>query len=270
VRVMHEIGWRDGESFVAMNLSMYSQARGNYARAWQAGQTALAIATDIGHRQWMAGGHYTLGLLFCDLHAWPQALQHLESGLALSREIRSLHWMRCHAGILAMVYVESGSPDRAEAVLSTVSDIRQPPQSVGERLVTFGRACLAHARGDHGQALEAIDNLVSAAGPSQPGETESAIPLLFLKRGSLLAELGRIAQAEADFRAAIVTATADGERPLLWRLRQALGRLLETHGLPAEAAEQFEQARSIVAEPAADLPEPELRDTFRRGTGLFA
>ena len=269
VRVMHEIGWRDGEAFLNMIVSFHSQSRGDYARALQAGKAGLAIAMDIDHRQWMAGCHYSLGLIHYDLLALPQARQHLESGLALSREIRSQHWTRCHIGILAVVYVECGSPDQAEALLSTASGIRQPPQTLGERLVTYGHACLARARGDLDGALAAVDLLVTAGSSGAPAESVSPIPFLFLLRGALYGELGRIASAEADFRAAIQTSTANRERPLLWRLHKALGQLLEKKALPVEAAEQFALARSFVAEMAAGLPDSDLRDNMRRRSGLF-
>jgi tetratricopeptide (TPR) repeat protein len=269
-RMTHEIGWRDGEAFVNMILSFYAQGRGDYARALQAGRAGLAIATEIGHRQWMAGHHYTLGLLYYDFLALPQAIQHLKSGLALSREIRSQHWTRCHIGMLCAAYADSNALDQSAAILSTAADIRQPPQSIGERLVAYGRAYLARARGELDEALELVQSLIAAAGPPLPDEPLVAIPLLFLLRGGVYADLGQPEPAEADFRSALAAASAHGERPLIWRLHNALGQLLERQGRPAEAASEFEQARTIVAELAAGLTDASLRDNFRTRSGLFA
>src|SRR2546427_9637412 len=41
-------------------------------------QRGLAIAEEIGHRQWMTAGHRTLGALYLDLLAFSEALQRSE------------------------------------------------------------------------------------------------------------------------------------------------------------------------------------------------
>jgi tetratricopeptide (TPR) repeat protein len=251
-RMTHEIGWRDGEAFTNMILSIYGQGRGDYSLALRTGQAGLAIATEIGHRQWMAGLHYALGLAYFDFLALPEAIEHMASGLDLSREVRSQHWTRCHIGMLSVACISCGSLDRAAALLAGADDVRQLPVSIGERLVTYGWACLAQARGQWDEALELTQRVIAAASPSGAPVT---VPLLFLLRGELQASRGRPDLAEADFRQAIAAASADGERPLVWRLRQALGRLLEQTARPAEAAREYEQARALVAELAAGLPE---------------
>ncbi len=269
VQVMHEIGYRDGEAYLDMILSIYGQGRGDYALGLRSGQAGLDIATEIGHRQWMAGTHYTLGLVYFDFLAWPEATQHLEVGLELSRVTRSQHWTRCHIGILSAAYVESQALDKAAAVLATAGDIRQPPQSIGERLVTYGRARLAEARGQLDEALALAEALIEAAGVTRVDEPASAAPLLLLLRGGLQAAAGRLELAEADFRLGIAAANAHGERPLAWRLRQALGRLLERQSRPDEAAQKLGQARALVAALAAGLPDAGLRNGFRLHSGLF-
>ncbi len=269
VQMTHDIGWRDEEAFVNMILAIYGQARGDYALALQAGQAGLEIATEIGHRQWMAGLRYSLGLIYYDFLALPRAIELLESGLALSREIRSQHWMRCHIGMLSVAYVDCAALDPASAVLATATDIRQPPQSIGERLVTYGRALLAQARGDLSQALQLADALIAAAesvateGPPEP------VPLLLLLRGRVYADLGQLELAESDFRPAIQAADAHGERPLSWRLRQALGQALERQGRREEAAAELAQARALVTELASGLPDAALQAGFRIRSGLF-
>ncbi len=270
VRMVHDIGWRDGEAFADMILAHYAQGRGSYAMGLQAGQAGLEIATEIGHQQWMAGLHYVLGLLYYDFLAWPEAIRHLEAGLALSQAIRSLHWVRCHAGMLAAAYVEGKELDRAKAGLAVAADIRQPPQSIGERLVTYGQARLAQARGQLDKALQLAESLFAAAGILHGVEPASTAPLLLRLRGGIYADLGQPEHAEADFRLGIAAAALQGERPLAWRLHKALGELLQRQSRSAEAAQEIEQARALVAELATDLPEAGLRDTFRLRSGLFS
>ena len=269
-RMTHEIGYRDDEAFVNMILSNYGQGRGDYRLALDAGAAGLEIATEIGHRQWMAGLRYTLGLVDYDILALPQAIELLKSGLELSREIRSQHWMRCHIGMLAVAYVDSQMLGEAAAVLETGTDVRQPPESLGERLVTFGRACLARARGDLSQALQLADILIAAAQSVAPADAYEPVPLLLLLRGGVQADLGKLELAERDFRPAIQAASAHGERPLVWRLRKALAQVLEQQGRPDEAAQEFELARALVAELADGLPDAKLREHFRVQSGLFA
>ena len=262
VRIMHEIGWRDGESFMNLILSSYSLSRGDYARALAASRTGLAIATDIGHRQWMAGNLFARANIYFDLLAWPQAIEVLQTGLGISREIGSLNWARQHIGLLALAHLECGQELEASAQLLAANDIRQPPQTVGERLITYAQAKLAQARGDLAEALALVASLMAAAEPPPPGQAITAIPVLCLLRGTLNAELARPLPAEADFRAAIASAAAQGHRPVLWQVHAALGKLLQNSGRPDEAAEQLGLARAVAAGLAAGVPDAALRDHF--------
>jgi tetratricopeptide (TPR) repeat protein len=269
LRMAHELGWRDHEAFVNMMLSMYGQGRGDYALALSAGAAGLRIATDINHRQWMAGLHYALGLIYLDMLALPQAVEELETGLALSLAIGSLHWTRCHVGMLTLTYVAYGTPERAAALQATAGEVRHPPQSIGERLVVYGQAHLAQARGELRPALDLMDTLIATAGARMPGEPE-AIPMLYLARGELMAALDDVQAGELALRLGLEAAGAHGERPLQWRLYQGLGRLLEHQGRAAEAEQALGRARAIVSALAVALPDEDLAENFRLQTGLFA
>jgi tetratricopeptide (TPR) repeat protein len=262
VRMMHEIGWRDGEAFVNMILSAYSLARGDFSKALAASGSGLAIATDIGHRQWMAGNLHARANIYLGLLALPRAIELLLTGLSISREIGSRHWTRCHIGTLALAHLEYGQESEAGSLLQAANDIRQPPQTVGERLVTYAQAKLAHARGERAQALAIVASLTAAAEPPTPGQATTAIPVLCLLRGTLYAELAKPGPAEADFRAGIASAAAQGQTPLLWQLHAALGKLLQNLERTGEAAEQLGQARAVVTALAAGVPDATLRDNF--------
>jgi tetratricopeptide (TPR) repeat protein len=268
--VTHELGWRDDESFIDMIMAAHSQAHGHYAHALRAGRDGLAIANEIGHRQWTAANHYALGLTYYDILALPEAIQHLEDGLALSRVIRSQHWVRCHIGMLTVAYVDSQALDLAAGVQPIVSDIRQPPQSIGERLVTYGRACLARAHGDFREALAAIDSVIVAAQLVRPGDPPEPVSLLLLFRGSVYADLGQLDHAEADFRSGLAASVAHGKQPLVWRLRKALGQVLGRQRRTEEADQELDQARALVAELAGEVPDAGLQENFRIRSGLFS
>ena len=55
--MMHDMGWRVGEAYADLILSLYAQARGDYALALGANQSGLEIASEIGHQQWLAAHH---------------------------------------------------------------------------------------------------------------------------------------------------------------------------------------------------------------------
>ncbi len=274
LRATHELGWRDGEAFVNMIMSANCQSHGHYARALRAGHEGMAIATEIGHQQWTAANHYVLGLVHYDILNLPDALQHLKAGLAISQLVRSPYWTRCHMGMLTLAYVDSQMLDQAGALQALDGNIRQPPESIGERLVTFSRASLARARGEYNQALDYLDSVMSAAqlviGPTNdPAQPPDPVPWPLLLRGQVYADLGQLERAEADYRPGIAAATQNHERPLLWRLRQALGQVLKRQGRAGEAAAELAQARALVAELALDVPDPSLQENFRIRSGLF-
>jgi DNA-binding NarL/FixJ family response regulator len=55
-----------------------------------------------------------------------------------------------------------------------------------------------------------------------------------------------------------------GTRPMIWRVRIALGNLYETMGRAAEAQQELLAARQVVEALAAGLPDPALRDELLR------
>jgi tetratricopeptide (TPR) repeat protein len=269
IGMTHAIGWRDGESFVDMTLGTHSLHHGHHARALRASQDGLTIATEIGHQQWQAANHYVLGLVYYDILATARAIEEIEAGLALSRAIRSQHWVRCHVGMLTVLYVDAQRLAQAEAVQAIVSEVRQSPESIGERLVNFGRAYLARARGDWPRALEYIESVIAAGRAVQPKGPPNPVPLLLWLRGQVLGDAGQWEAAEVDLRTGLASALAHQEQPLVWRLRQALAGVLALAGREAEAANERELARALVAELAAGLPDAELQENFRHQSGLF-
>jgi DNA-binding NarL/FixJ family response regulator len=83
---------------------------------------------------------------------------------------------------------------------------------------------------------------------------ESVIPRLWKLRGEALSALGRRAEAEAFLRAAEATAQVQRLRPLLWRIRVALGKLYQAQGLLEEAEQALATGLAVIKELAADVP----------------
>jgi non-specific serine/threonine protein kinase len=102
-------------------------------------------------------------------------------------------------------------------------------------------------------------------------------PSLEWARGRALAALGRHSEAETVFRTALELPQTHQARPLHWRLRLELGRLLGQRERGTEAESELATARAIVAaiaasvpdEPTADGEAPTLRAQFVAGASAL-
>jgi DNA-binding CsgD family transcriptional regulator len=161
----------------------------------------------------------------------------------------------------------SGRLAQAEAVLIAADTSGAMQQELHARLVQAARAELALARGDAGQALEIVEQLIaSAANVSE----QRVIPRLWKLRGEALAALGNLDEAEPLLHAAHEAARTQGLRSLLWRVQLALGKLYRAQRRSDEAEDAFAHARALVEELAANVPDTTLRATFvQRASALL-
>jgi len=259
LKIARDIGQRSAEAFTLFNLAHVLGSRGEYARALKMVQEGLSIAEQIEHRQWLTYGDFVLGALYLDLLDLPGAQQHLEQALVLARETGSGYWIRLASGLLALVFLAQQDVTGAKSILTTAPDPDAPPQTIGQWLVWYARAELAHALGDPGLALEIVDQLsVSTRNLS----SRHVNPRLAKVRGEALVALGQGAEAEAALRAAQEAARAQGLRPLLWRICVSLGKLYQTQARQEEAEQAFSIARALIEELAANVADEHLREQF--------
>jgi tetratricopeptide (TPR) repeat protein len=263
LQLVRESGFRPGEAYTNFILAYYTACHGQYSRSLAAARDGLEIAASIGHKQWLAANHYVHGLIYLDLLAVAPAIEQLETGLSYSRQIASRHWITTQTGMLAQALLEYGQVDEAARMLDSAGSMRRPPQAIGERVVIFASALLAHVRGQDDAALAVVEELLESAEAAAPGQP-SATPRMLLLRGAIYAGLGRVDEAGSDFQTGLSVAAAFGEGPSLWRLHAALAQLLEAQAQPAAAEDQRTQGLKVVAELAKDVPESQLRETFVR------
>ena len=261
LKIAREIGQRSGETYALYQLGLCLSAQGEYRRALDALQQSLLIAEELEHRQWMVTAHLASGALYLDLLFLPMAQQHLEQALRLSHEIGSRHWIHTTAGSLASICILQGELVRAESILDAELSEDAPVQTLGQRMAWLARAELALARGDPNLTLQITDRLsTSAANVS----AQRGIPRLSKLRGEALAALHQAAEAETVLRSAQEITTAQGARPLLWRICVALGNLYQTQSREAEAERAFSTARTIIEELAANIPDEQVQEHFLR------
>ncbi len=131
---------------------------GEFGSALAHAQQACRIATEIGHRQWAAAAHCTLGVTYL-LQLEPScARDALETGIALAREGGSTWWMIQTTILLARVYLLQNELEQAEAALAAVLPREQRPRDLGERSVRLVWGELALTQGQPAMAYRSRKN----------------------------------------------------------------------------------------------------------------
>jgi DNA-binding CsgD family transcriptional regulator len=252
VAIAREIGWRGGEAFVFLDGAYCYQAVGDLGRAVDSARRSLAIAEEIGHRQWEAAATFALGGIAVDLRAYEAAERLLRRAAEVADAARSSYWGRFIALITVAAHLGRGEIKRAEAALDAIHRPDAPKAVWFDRLGWLLRAELALAKDDPARALDAVDDLIATA--LQPAAPR-AIPTLWLSRGKALAAQGRNDEATAILREAAGEARTRQGRTLLWQILLALGRVELQRGKRPEAERALDEARAVIAEIAATLPE---------------
>lgn len=259
--ICREMGWRAGEAYALMQRSMYRVAVGDYARGLVDAQEALAIAEDIGHKQWQAGGLAMLADFYADVLDWDTAYQCGMRSVELAREIGSPHWRGCSVGVVLRMAAERGDFDAADALLREELPPGTPAISLGQRSRWFGSAEIHMRRGEHRAAVE-VYNMLGATARSTNGAGVQAIPHLAWRRGDALLAMGRIDAAEADFMSALKIAEHFEVSPLIWRVVASLGDLRLAQSREDDARALYARAIAIVDELAPGIEDVATRATF--------
>jgi DNA-binding CsgD family transcriptional regulator len=262
IALARQIDWRAGEAQELMYLGLGLGPRGQYGRALEATHACLTIAEEIGHRAWIAGGHFTLGAIYLDLLALPLAREHAERALATARAIDSRFLICTATSFLAIICVAQRDLTRAEASLDATLDRNASAVTLAQRLIWRARAELALARKDYTAALQIIDRLIESAANLTPGRV---IARLWYLRAQALIGLSRADEAEMLLNEALTDAQEHGHLALVWRILALLSRLYRSQSR-RELTEQWATgARELVGEIAAQIPDLGLRETFVAG-----
>jgi DNA-binding CsgD family transcriptional regulator len=256
LEIAREIGWRAGESFALTERAAPLAGSGLYVESLADLAAGLRIAEEIGHQQWMVCAHVVFGAVYRELLALPQAQIHLERGLHLARELKSMHWINTATGLLASTYVRQGRITRAEETLTAPPGPETLVQTRAQRLIQVARAELALARNRPSAALEIADRLVEIAKSSTVFRPQ-------MLRARALTLLKQPSEAEMALRSARQAATEGGAAYALWESDLAFGRFLETEGRRNEAQPFFSAGRATVERLARQMPE-DLVETFTR------
>jgi DNA-binding CsgD family transcriptional regulator/tetratricopeptide (TPR) repeat protein len=232
---------------------------GDFGAAQAHAQEALRIATEIGHQQWMAATYCVLGRLFALMLDPTQAIQLLEAGLPLAHTLGSAWWLGNIRTHLALAYLLRRENAKARAVLegAMLADVR--PRNLAERRMLWAWGELALASGNGQEALRIARQLLA----SPPGASRAqTIPWLLKLQGEALAAMQHLDEAAQTLEEASDGALRQQERPLLWQVHRSLGRVYHRMKDEDRAERAFTAARSVIAELAASIHEPAMRELF--------
>jgi tetratricopeptide (TPR) repeat protein len=257
LQIARDIGHRSAEAFALCELGLCWAGEGNYGNALQCAQSALDIAEEISHRQWKCRTLFTLGVTYLNLFALPPAAENLAAALQLAKEMGSAHYACNVSRFLASTYILQKEYDRAEAVLAAAFPHDAPALTTAQRNVQYAWAEWALARSEPHLTLEIVGRLIASAPNASLGRV---IPRLWKLRGEALVTLRQFDAGEADLRAACETATAQGTRPLLWRIHASLGKLYKAQKRREEAETEFTAARQMITQLAASASDTGLRE----------
>jgi tetratricopeptide (TPR) repeat protein len=261
LQIARDIGSSPDEAWASWALGLLYTLQGNFGPALEAVQEGARIASEIGHREWLVGNLFALGVLYCELLAPEKALLELQRALALAVELRSQYWINHVTGAQATAYLILGNLKSAQSSLDTVITRLTPMDTKGKRYCWARRAELALAKDDPATALAMTDRLItSAVGMS----TDRVITFLWHLKGEALAMLDRMGEAEASLHTALANAQKTEERFLQWRIHASLGQLYQMTDRAEIAEGEMSAGRSLVEEMATTLPDEELAHNFRQ------
>jgi len=259
LQISREIASPSAESWALWSLSFLHTGQGQFGQALEAGHRALAVASSVGHREWVVGSRSILGALYVEMLAPEAARPYLDEALGLAQRMQSQHWVHHATGALAATWHLLGQPAQALTCLAAVVSPEMGMDTVHKRTCWAKRAELALVQGEPFLALEIVDRLIASAPGMTPGQV---VPFLWQLKADALAAAGQVEPARALLQAALDSAQAPGDRFLLWRICTSLGRLYYAMHCRPEAEQQFAVARRLVEELAQTIPDQDLRDTF--------
>ncbi len=270
LQIARQIGWRAGEVAANVFIALGLGPRGEFAGALPAAQQAVEIAIDIGHRNWQATARAALGALYLDMLALQPAIEQLESGLLLSRELGSGDFIQTNAALLASAQMLAGELESAEQTLQEAAEPEIPTKTQTQRQIWTARAELALARGRAEIALSMIERVIESAEQAgtqatpEADDTPPVIPRLWRVRALALAALGQGRQAADLLHKAERSTQRQGTATRRWRLLADLAALYFRQGDQTRGREAHQSALAVIEHLTEKISPGILRESFRR------
>ena len=253
------IGWAAGQAFAEWTNSLGLANRGMFGEAITHATEALRIATEIEHRQWTTGALYALGHSYVLMHQTDLAIQHLEQGLMLAKELGSVWWIGNTTTDLANAYLLNKDTSQARSLLDSVLQEKDGHHTMVERRMLWAEGNLLLAENRPREALRIAEHLLDTkrnAPEIQP------IPVLLKLKGEALIALNQWKEAEQALEYAKEGAAQREALSLSWQIHSRLGWLYKEHKNVEKSEREFGSARQVIQNLEANIQDERLRTSF--------
>jgi DNA-binding CsgD family transcriptional regulator len=249
LEISRQLGARPAETLANLWLGLSLVSTGEYGAGLKYIRMGLDLATEIGHRHFMATGHMLLGAFYFDIFAFPLAETHFEQAQVLARETDSQIWFRVVTAFLADTHTQQNHFHQADAILQQMLTSDTPMQTMDQRQLWRTKAEWCLAQGQAAEALAIAQQLIDEA----PNSGMNPIPRLYLLVAEIALSLRRYATSQASLQAAHQVAETLDLKPLLWRILFARARLARAQGEDEQAEAYFESGNSLLDSLFKDL-----------------
>jgi class 3 adenylate cyclase/tetratricopeptide (TPR) repeat protein len=255
-------GAQHAEAFVHGLMAQFGVLVGRFGTVEREGRRGLALAREIGHREWTTMNLLNLGRLHDACGDRPGARGLLDEALALARELGAPIWIADALAALSRHCLETGDEALAERLATEVSE------TAGDTAFPLPDALrvqveLALRRGEPERALAAAARLREIC-----GQYRLAILDLDGLEGHALRQRGRATEAEALWRATARTAADLDVLSAEVNARLALGELLATDGRVVEARSEGVAVVTRLERASGDLDDADLRRALEMSTSM--
>lgn len=240
----------DALSSILNRLGAVYYNQGDWERATQAVERALAIRESLGDILGVARSSNNLGILKRNNGEWQSALENYRRGLQVLEKTGDSEGIAIAHTNIGNVYIDMGDWDKAEVNLRQSFEIAQRianPYEIAQAHLNLGRLYLAQQRWESAQShLDAAIALYKQAG----ARGSSGLVDAYLLQGQLCLEQGKVNAAAkwgAQSRALLqeVTGRTAGESAEWGRYEQLMGRIAAAQDDTAQALEHLQQAKMI-------------------------
>ncbi|MGE5602465.1 MAG: helix-turn-helix transcriptional regulator [Nitrososphaerales archaeon] len=264
LKLARAMSWPAGEAQALGLLGGFLGLLGDHGQSLAYLRNSLQLAEQLEHVAGIAAAERMIAAVLLELLEFDEAADRLRRAWTSASAAGAHLFGDIAALALAPALVNRGRREdlmEAGQLLDGLPEGNRLPGGRMRREAMAVRAEFELARGNVEAALAAVEPLIANTCHLLERGL-AAIPRLALLLGRILAATGRNREAKDALQAAVAGAQEQGRRPLLWRAHAALGRLYFSSKQRRLAQDHFGQARAVINELVAMVPDAPLRENF--------
>jgi tetratricopeptide (TPR) repeat protein len=263
-----EAGTSSGNISLSWFKSLALGGKGEYQQALDLIKRSLASSERIGENLIRIRLLNTLGWIYGELQAHQKAMVWNRKGIKAAQavgfpdpEVESNARLNLADNLSAL-----GRLEEAEEQFLIIEQIIRNPRPQDHFMLwrysqrhfhSYGELWLA--RGEADKALAYADECLALA---EESDSHKNVVKGLRLRGQAFLTKGQLEEAERELSLALEVAQQIGNPTQLWKTRAALGDLYKAWGRSSEAANAYQEAKTIIHEIAENLSDQVLQETF--------